>query len=359
MYHLVNFYDRMGHGRNRKRRGRFLNGEGSLSMTDITELYAPQFEQFGLKLQSAGPIFTGEVANPRGAGRAWIMPLSPTCLVMEHFITPGADMMLAEHTPEPYACVSEISAPTLECMPAAGIRPAALKPARGSWPANVVCSFVQDSCGVELSPLHAGELYHSRSIIFMPGYFDELEARYPGDFAGLFDAFSSPWNDEGMRAIGAALRRLDEGRAQAPAAHLYIKGVVDSMAAELACAHAAEGAARLAQGTHAATRLAEEAAALVERALDAGERIGVDEAAARLYVSRSKLCATFHEETGEALGAYMRRRRCERAQDLLCEDALSVAEVARRLGYPQTAAFSQAFKLQTGQTPTAWRAAHR
>lgn len=81
--------------------------------TDITELYAPQFEQFGLELTGKGAVFTGEVANDRAHGRAWIMPLSPTCIVMEHFITPMHNMHLAEYTPEPYACVSEVSAPTL------------------------------------------------------------------------------------------------------------------------------------------------------------------------------------------------------------------------------------------------------
>lgn len=77
----------------------------SRSPTDITELYAPQFEQFGLELRSKGPTFTGEVANDRANGRAWIMPISPTCLVMEHFITPTHDMHLTEYTPEPYACM--------------------------------------------------------------------------------------------------------------------------------------------------------------------------------------------------------------------------------------------------------------
>ena len=90
--------------------------------TDITELYAPQFEQFGLEFSGKGALFTGQVANDRAHGRAWIMPLSPTCIVMEHFITPTRNMYLAEYTPEPYACVSEVSAPTLMCMPEAGIR---------------------------------------------------------------------------------------------------------------------------------------------------------------------------------------------------------------------------------------------
>ncbi len=327
--------------------------------TDITELYAPQFEQFGLELTGKGAVFTGEVANERAHGRAWIMPLSPACIVMEHFITPTHDMYLAEYTPEPYACVSQISSATLTCMPEIGITPANLKPLRGSWPSNAICSFIQDTCGNELSPLYAGQLYHSRSVLFLPRYFDDFERRYPGEFAGLFDAFAESWGEEALSAIDRTLCRLDETRARVTGGHLYMKGTVETMVAELAYARTAHKQARQAEGTQAALDIVEEAILAVERALDEGRRIGVDEVAERLYTSRSKLCATFKVQTGESLGSYMRRHRMERAQDLLADSPLSIAQVAERLGYPQQAAFAQAFKQYTGMTPTAWRSKHR
>lgn len=326
--------------------------------TDITELYAPQFEQFGLQLSGKGAVFTGEVANDRAHGRAWIMPLSPTCIVMEHFITPTHNMQLAEYTPEPYACVSEVSAPTLMCMPEAGITPANLKPLHGPWPNNAVCSFVQDSCGEELSPLFAGQLYHSRSVLFLPGYFDELEHRYPTEFAGVFEAFAEPWHEEATSAICHTLRRINEDRARAVGGHVYMQGIVETMVAELACSRAAHKQARQAADTRASMTIAEEATSLVERSLDKGKHVGINEVAERLYTSRSKLCATFKAQTGESLGAYIRRRRMERAQDLLADSALTIAQVAERLGYPQQAAFAQAFKQYTGTTPTAWRSQH-
>lgn len=98
---------------------------------------------------------------------------------------------------------------------------------------------------------------------------------------------------------------------------------------------------------------------MIERTLDKGRRVGINEVAERLYTSRSKLCATFKAQTGESLGAYIRRRRMERAQDLLADSSLTIAQVAERLGYPQQAAFAQAFKQHTGMTPTAWRSKHR
>lgn len=324
--------------------------------TDITELYAPQFEQFGLELKGRGAVFTGEVANDRASGRAWVVPLSPTCLVMEHLITPTRDMHLLEYTPEPYACVSAISAPTLACMPEAGIAPANLKPLRGPWPAGAVCSFIQDNCGEERSPLFAGQLYHSRSVLFLPGFFEELEGRYPTEFTGLFEAFAEPWCDEATEAICCALRRVSEERARAAGGHVYMRGIVDTMVAELACSIAARGQALRAAGTRASVSLAEEAAAAIERALDCGRRLGVGELAEGLYTSRSKLCVVFKAETGESLGAYIRRRRTERAEDLLGNSSLSVAQIAELLGFAQQAAFTHAFKQATGLSPSAWRA---
>ena len=57
------------------------------------------------------------------------------------------------------------------------------------------------------------------------------------------------------------------------------------------------------------------------------------------------------------MGAYARRRRDERAEELLAGGGATVAEVAARLGYPSAAAFSQAFRASHGMSPSDWRAA--
>ena len=105
-------------------------------------------------------------------------------------------------------------------MPDAGITPANLKPLRGPWPNSAMCSFIQDNCGEEQSSLFAGQLYHSRSVLFLPGFFNELESRYPTEFARLFEAFAEPWHEEAASAICRTLRRLSEERAR----ELYWEG---------------------------------------------------------------------------------------------------------------------------------------
>ena len=47
------------------------------------------------------------------------------------------------------------------------------------------------------------------------------------------------------------------------------------------------------------------------------------------------------------------------AEELLATTDLGVAVVARRVGYDAEEAFSRAFKRMYGQSPAAWRAAHR
>ena len=80
-----------------------------------------------------------------------------------------------------------------------------------------------------------------------------------------------------------------------------MQGIVETMVAELACSRAAHKQAQQAADTRASVTIAEEATAMIERTLDKGRRVGINEVAERLYTSRSKLCATFKAQTGESL----------------------------------------------------------
>lgn len=61
--------------------------------------------------------------------------------------------------------------------------------------------------------------------------------------------------------------------------------------------------------------------------------------------------------TGETLGAYLQRRRLEAAaQGLTLHPQRSVLQLALAVGFGSGEAFSRAFKLHFGCTPSAWRA---
>ena len=55
---------------------------------------------------------------------------------------------------------------------------------------------------------------------------------------------------------------------------------------------------------------------------------------------------------------YLAKWRIQLAADLLRGGTLKVAAIASRVGYESEAAFSRAFKRETGESPAAWRVRH-
>ena len=59
---------------------------------------------------------------------------------------------------------------------------------------------------------------------------------------------------------------------------------------------------------------------------------------------------------GETLGSYLRRRRCEvAATRLLAQPRLSVLQIALGVGFGSAEAFTHAFGVRFGCSPTTWR----
>lgn len=83
----------------------------------------------------------------------------------------------------------------------------------------------------------------------------------------------------------------------------------------------------------------------------------VSELAHQAAVSRSLLDQRFREVLGLSPIRYLTEWRMHIAFELLASSDLSVAQIARRVGYDSQEAFSRAFKRRMGAAPTAWRAA--
>ncbi|MEU5282562.1 AraC family transcriptional regulator [Streptomyces sp. CA-278952] len=81
------------------------------------------------------------------------------------------------------------------------------------------------------------------------------------------------------------------------------------------------------------------------------------ELAVRAGVSRTTLAKRFTELVGEGPVAYLTAWRMTLAADLLTRPELTVAAVARRVGYADAFGFSAAFKRLRGESPTAFRRA--
>lgn len=99
--------------------------------------------------------------------------------------------------------------------------------------------------------------------------------------------------------------------------------------------------------------LATQVANYVQRHLSAV--ITVDELAAELYMSRSRLCARFKEETGQTLIEFIQREKTEEAKRLLRYTDKTAAAIGAYLGFSSQGHFSRVFKKYAGRTPSEYR----
>jgi AraC family transcriptional regulator len=85
------------------------------------------------------------------------------------------------------------------------------------------------------------------------------------------------------------------------------------------------------------------------------EDLALGKIAAILSMSRYHFAHAFRQTTGLAPHRYVIQRRIEYAKRLLRETDLTVAEVARQVGYANQSNFCVAFHRFTGQTPGSFR----
>ena len=88
-----------------------------------------------------------------------------------------------------------------------------------------------------------------------------------------------------------------------------------------------------------------------------GDPPGMARLAEEVGVSRATLDRLFLRELGRPAHAELLRRRLERANELLREGELSVAEVSAACGFCNPGYFAAAFARAEGVTPARWRAA--
>jgi len=85
----------------------------------------------------------------------------------------------------------------------------------------------------------------------------------------------------------------------------------------------------------------------------------LDELARTIASSRSVLAERFARVVGVAPMQYLTRWRVQLAAERLVRGSTKVAAIGAQVGYDSEAAFSRAFKRETGQSPAAWRRSHR
>lgn len=86
-----------------------------------------------------------------------------------------------------------------------------------------------------------------------------------------------------------------------------------------------------------------------------GEKIAMEEMAHRLNLNPSHFSRIFKQETGETFVEFVTRTKMERAQELLNQSDLNVAEISEQLGYEHTSYFIKLFRNYAGMSPNEFR----
>jgi AraC family transcriptional regulator of arabinose operon len=87
--------------------------------------------------------------------------------------------------------------------------------------------------------------------------------------------------------------------------------------------------------------------------------ITLDDLAAAVHLSTSRLSHLFREQVGITPIQYLESQRIERARQMLEQTSMPIGQIARQVGYESPFYFSLRFKKRTGSSPRAYRQALR
>ena len=87
------------------------------------------------------------------------------------------------------------------------------------------------------------------------------------------------------------------------------------------------------------------------------EPISLADVAADLALTAGHLTTVVRRKTGRTVQQWIAQRRLQQARALLTETDLTVAAIARRVGFPDVSYFIKRFRAEHATTPAQWRAA--
>lgn len=311
----------------------------------LGRLYLPQVEQFGVELAPRGDALVGRASNERADAEVCVFRLGGLGVVTSHRILVKRDIPFFEQGVEGL-CVATLCPESLALCPVA-------QPRRPRGSGNVAV-FGQDG-RERTTTLAAGTRQDAVAVTLLPEWFERVGGEHRAAARELMGEVGETCPEGPAAELDALLRAASPLFGGVRADGRLVAAQVGRVVSVALAWHEARERAEAAAGTLAQARLVRAARRHVARHLD--EPLTLDALARDLLTSRSRLCAAFARETGESLGAYVTRSRMERAEQLLRAGSLSVAEVAREVGYARPSSFTVAFERTHGCAPSAWRAA--
>lgn len=307
----------------------------------LHQFFMPQIEQLSLNPVEHLNGLSADISSS-GHGSFWTTNIGEECLYTRLDFTLFDDVKM-ENALDSYYCIGLMSADNAVMTPVQK---------RKSLQQENLISYKQDE-GCQEYVLKHGSRYTSRSICFTERFFQELYLKNPHETELLREYLILPTLNELPYEVIRLLQSVDVSDADKPSTTFRLKSIVNGVFACLLDSLIAEEHARIREGSISSKRLVEDVRGLISRNLD--KRLTLDAISRDLNICRSSLSATFKQETGQSVGAYVKNMRMQRAAELLRMPGMSVAEVGQAVGYPRLSSFSTAFKQQFGTEPSRFR----
>ena len=167
------------------------------------------------------------------------------------------------------------------------------------------------------------------------------------------DFYSAPGQRGVPRAyVDALLRELSRFAPDAPLRPdtLYFGGGTPSLLDPADAARLIDAAQPLPATSHTERRIVDRLVQLISAR--AGEKLSLQALADEAHISTTYLHRLFRSQLGISPGAYIAKIRIEESKLLLRGGALSMGEIAKKLGFSSQQHFSRQFRTVTGMTPS-------
>ena len=313
---------------------------------DLRTFFVPQMQQLGLSEMPTRCGAYSETTAEWGTGWLWVMSIGDDCLISVHDLRPSCRFELSEY-PTDFTCIASMSKATAAATPVG---------TRGPLLEENIVAFRQGAGEVTFT-VEPNERYLSHTITFTPRFFKNLARSFPGSFDELEEGLANLPLNTLPTEVSTALASLHPHRANLPGADVYYTSKVMEVIS-LTMGNLYERAhASLSPDRERAASIALEAKRLIDTHLS--EPLTLQQIADHIYVSRTRLCVVFKQETGMSVGEYLRHARMRRACELLASSDMPVSDISRTIGYTRQSSFAEAFKGEVGITPSEWRRNNR
>ncbi len=222
--------------------------------------------------------------------------------------------------------------------------------------------------------IHDGMLAAGSALLTAAGRSVEARYRSPCDLLHLFvpaGRFEALLSEAGISlasvkfgAIGPdpvvtrlALSLLGADDMDGPGALVYAESIASAMLARIVGHSSNAAASEAASRTGLVKWRHRRVVDFVEANL--AEPIRLPDLARAAGLSRMHFAAQFRAATGVRPHEFVVRRRIERAQDLLRDSTLPLAQIALGVGFQTQAHFTTVFREHVQETPGRWRQLHR